>query len=622
MPLLTNFAVGLTALALGRGSRTEPERAPGAVLPGADPLYDERHLRWAVAGFALSGFCALGLEVVWTRLMTLVFSGYTYSFSIMLTVVLAGIATGSLIAAALADRSPDPLRLFGQLLVAIAVAVLATAPLFLYAEAWVRALVPHLGGGWAGQAAAQFVVGFLILFLPTFLFGATFPVVSRVAARSLDRLGRTVGHLYSANVAGGAIGSFAAGFLLVPGLGSESTLRLLACALLLLGIGLLAASPATTPRVRMANALGGGLLALAAVAVSPPDLSRAIHRAWLRPGERMTFYREAAGGTVMVGERFTKDAGLDKRILISGTSASNSSHYGLRVNRIQGVLPFLFERAPRRVLGICFGTGVTFGTAAELAERLDGVEIVPDVVRAAPRFGPENYEVAASPRARIHFDDGRNFLLKTRERYDAVTMEPMPPALAGVVDLYTREFYSLCRSRLVPGGLVSQWVPLYYLGPDDVRMLYRTFAESFPHALVFISNYDTFLVGSDEPLRLSRRGFEERVRSVRLQHDLELLGLRRPDQMFGTFLLGREAMLRFAGGVPVLTDDLPYVEFTSPKYASLDSAFSNLRALTVHAESAADHLEAEEGGSASAFRAALAVEEQRTRETWREAFGP
>src|SRR5262249_9821734 len=151
-------------------------------------------------------------------------------------------------------------------------------------------------------------------------------------------------------------------------------------------------------------------------------------------------------------------------------------------------------------LGICFGTGVTFGTAAELAESLDGVEIVPDVLRAAPRFAEENYAVFANPRVRLHVDDGRNFLLKTADRFDAVTMEPMPPALACVVDASTRAFYPLCRSRLAEGGLLSQWVPLYSLGPAAVRMLYRTFAESFPPALVFVSNFDTFLVGSDRPL--------------------------------------------------------------------------------------------------------------------------
>jgi spermidine synthase len=245
------------------------------------------------------------------------------------------------------------------------------------------------------------------------------------------------------------------------------------------------------------------------------------------------------------------------------------------------------------VLAVCFGTGITFGTLAQYdVERIDAVDISPEVIVAAPAFKQANYDVIHHPRARIHIDDGRNFLLKSRECYDVITMEPMPPALAGVVDLYTRDFYELCREHLVPGGVMSQWVPLYHLGLDDVKMLYRTFAESFPYALVFHYNFDTFLVGSDRPLSLSARGFEERLRSEPLIRDLEVISLSGTKRMLATFLMDREAMLRFAGNVPVLTDDLPYVEFTAPKKASILETPKNYLAVTAFAQSATSHLEA------------------------------
>jgi spermidine synthase len=296
----------------------------------------------------------------------------------------------------------------------------------------------------------------------------------------------------------------------------------------------------------------------------------------------------------MVAERLdtrtdTRDG--TKRILVNGSSASNSNFYGQSVNRIQGCLPFIFDRKPRKVLAVCFGTGITFGTLSQFdVERIDAVDISPEVIEAAPSFKQANYDVIHHPRTRIHIDDGRNFLLKSSERYDVITMEPMPPALAGVVDLYTQDFYQLCRQHLTPGGVMSQWVPLYHLGLDDVKMLYRTFAESFPYALVFHYNFDTFLVGSDRPLFLSAENFEKRLQSEPLVRDLELLSLSGVKRMLATFLMGRDAMLRFAADVPVLRDDLPYVEFTAPKKASILETPRNYLAVTAFAQAASSYL--------------------------------
>jgi spermidine synthase len=330
--------------------------------------------------------------------------------------------------------------------------------------------------------------------------------------------------------------------------------------------------------------------------VGPGDVSLSIHESWLIENEKIDFYLEGGTATVMVAERLdTRTDTLDgtKRILVNGSSASNSNFYGQSVNRIQGCLPFIFDRTPRKVLAVCFGTGITFGTLSQYdVERIDAVDISPEVIEAAPAFKQANYDVVHHPRTRIYIDDGRNFLLKSSERYDVITMEPMPPALAGVVDLYTRDFYELCREHLAPGGVMSQWVPLYHLGLDDVKMLYRTFAESFPYALVFHYNFDTFLVGSDRPLSLSAEGFEKRLQSEPLARDLETISLGGSKRMLATFLMDRSAMLRFSGEVPVLTDDLPYVEFTAPKKASMLETPRNYLAVTAFAQPASAYLEA------------------------------
>ena len=593
-----NAFVGAGALFLAWRSGEAERRAcrPDDSTDSEKSLYTSRTVRFALLAFAVSGFAGLGFQVIWTRLISLIFKGFTYSFSAMLTVFLAGIALGSLRFGYLADKRNDPLKLFGLLEISIGISVLALLPLFVPAEGWLHQLGTHFGGDWQHFAAAKFIIAFVLLFIPTFLFGGTFPVVSRLATSHLPGLGTTVGNLYAANVAGGIAGAFATGYLLIPILGTHWSLLLLCFTLMVVGLLLIAVSPSAAVRTRRIAAVTVGAVMLLVPLIGPRNVSLQIHEGWLIADEKIDFYLEGGTATVMVAERpdtRTDSRDCMKRIIVNGSSASNSNFYGQSVNRIQGSLPFLFDRMPRKVLAVCFGTGITFGTLSQYdVERIDAVDISPEVIEAAPSFKQTNYDVIHHPRTRIHIDDGRNFLLKSHERYDAITMEPMPPSLSGVVDLYTRDFYELCREHLAPGGIMSQWVPLYYLGRDDVKMLYRTFAESFPSALVFHYNFDTFLVGSDRPLSLSAEGFEDRLRSERLIRDLEVISLGGTKRMLATFLMDRDAMLRFAGDVPVLTDDLPYVEFTAPKNASMLETSRNYLAITAYAQTATSYLDA------------------------------
>jgi spermidine synthase len=399
-----------------------------------------------------------------------------------------------------------------------------------------------------------------------------------------------VGDLYAANVVGSIAGALVTGFVFIPLIGTHASLWVLSACLLVSGTVLMTVNRQGSLASRRWLPAFGLVAAAGIFAVYPSDLSRAIHEGWLGDKEFISFYEEGTTATVMVGD-FPPDLSEHERILVNGSSASNSTLYGLSVNRIQGCLPFLFDQMPKKILAVCLGTGITFGTLAQFdIEHMDGIEISPEVIQAASRFEEENYGVVGNERVSIHIDDGRNFLLKSKQKYDVITMEPMPPALAGVVDMYTREFYQLCLDHLEPGGIMSQWVPLYYLGYEDIKMLYHTFAESFPYVLVFSHSFDTFLVGSNQPLELSPEKYRERLRSDDLVRDLAAIRLSSPDQMMGTFFMDREALLDMAGAAPVVTDDLPYVEFTAPKNADLSGTASNYLAVTRYATPALPYL--------------------------------
>ena len=542
-----------------------------------------------IAAFTVSGFAALGLEVVWTRLLTLVFKGYSYSFTAMLTVFLIGIALGSVAFARPADRVRDPEALLGILQIAIGVSATAFTALLLFYDDSRLLLEYKLGYDFVGHTAGKFVTALVVLGVPTFLFGAQFPVVSRLATDEAKTAGRRVGLLYAMNVVGSILGALVTGYVLIPLAGTQTSLRLLASSMIATGLVLVFKRSQLPSLSKRAVAVVAVVAFGAFVLATPSDLSLQVHRQWLQDGEMISHYEEGASATVMVAS--AKDASA-KRILVNGSSASNSTSYGLSVNRVQGSIPFLFDRMPKKVLAACFGTGITFGTLSQFdIEQMDGVDISPEVIRAAEQFREENYDVVNNDRVTIHIDDGRNFLLKSRETYDVITMEPMPPALAGVADMYTKEFYDLCNDHLNPGGFVSQWVPMYYLTLDDMKMLYRTFAESFPYAMVFYHNFDSFLVGSDQPLRLSPAAFDQRLVSKQLARDLAAIQLLSPEDLFSAYLMGRDAMLRFAGDAPIVTDDHPIVEFTAPKAVDMSTTAGNYLAVTEYAESVAPLLE-------------------------------
>ena len=598
-----NSFVGLAAITLSfLLAKPEPDKLDRLDRPdGPESAKTTSKLRWAIAAFTVSGFAALGLEVVWTRLLTLVFKGYSYSFTAMLTVFLIGIALGSVAFARAADRSRDPEALLGILQIAIGISVTAFTALVVLSDDSRTLLHYGLGYDFTGHMLIKFFIALVVLGVPTFLFGAQFPVVSRLATDEAHTAGRRVGLLYAMNVVGSILGALATGYILIPLAGTQTSLRLLALSMVAMGLALvLKRSQLSAPSKRTIVA-AAVVLMVVLVVVTPRDLSLHLHREWLQDGEIMSHYEEGASATVMVARVPGNDCA--KRILVNGSSASNSSSYGLSVNRVQGAIPFLFDRMPKKVLAACFGTGITFGTLSQFdIEQMDGVDISPEVIRAAGQFREENYDVLNNDRVTIHIDDGRNFLLKSRENYDVITMEPMPPALAGVSDMYTKEFYDLCKEHLRPGGVVSQWVPMYFLTLDDMKMLYRTFADAFPYVMVFYHNFDTFLVGSDEPLRLSPAAFEKRLVSKKLARDLAAIELLSPEDLFSAYLMGRDAMLEFAGDAPIVTDDLPLVEFTAPKAVDMSTTPTNYLSVTEYAESVAPLLK---GGVSDEIHAAL-----------------
>ncbi|MCH7911417.1 MAG: fused MFS/spermidine synthase, partial [Candidatus Hydrogenedentes bacterium] len=353
-----NIGIGVASLALHRVRYAE---APGefddkdtTVTTSTGEPVGPVIAAVAVFAFAVSGFCSLGLEVLWTRLLAIVFTGTTYAFTTMLTTVLCGIAVGSTLASALIDRVKHATSFFGAVQVLTGVACLLTLMVFPSLPDRLREMQLQFGFSWESTIRAKVFLSFLVLFPPTFFFGMSFPAIIRIVLSSRARLGGQVGRVYSANTLGGVLGAIAGGFLIIPALGTHNGIVLLASLLCATGLLLLVVCPTRSRFAKTALILfsiagiGGSVMAL------PDDVSRALNRWYIPSDHEVIFFTEGVEGTVVVTAPTEEDHGTDRYLWINAVQATASIEKGVKMNRLQGVLPLLFDRDPQTALFMCF----------------------------------------------------------------------------------------------------------------------------------------------------------------------------------------------------------------------------------------------------------------------------
>jgi spermidine synthase len=178
----------------------------------------------------------------------------------------------------------------------------------------------------------------------------------------------------------------------------------------------------------------------------------------------------------------------------------------------------------------------------------------------------------------------------SKKKYDVITEEPMHPLLAGVVNLYTKEYYELAKKHLKEGGIMSQWIPLYNLSVEDVRMLAKTFRSAFPHVTVWIANTDIFMIGSMEEVPIDYERIRERLADPRIRALLSEVDLEEPAEFLSTFVMGDALFTEYTSGAPVITDDRPLIEFTGPRSLAVNTISPNIGELIEYRESVQPYL--------------------------------
>lgn len=465
---------------------------------------------------AISGFCALGAEVVWTRLLSLMLGPTVYTFSIILGIFLAGLGLGSAAGSRLAKNPSEAGRWLGYSQLLAALAVCAGSVLL------ARSL-PYWPGNLDSTAGPlhDFLSDMLrcaVAVLPAAIaWGASFPLALAAVSNAADS-GRAVGEIYAANTAGAIAGSVAFSLLLIPSIGTRDSQRILILASALAAV-LLLWRLEKSPKRSVLISLAAAALLIWAVPPIPWKLIGFGRRLPSTTGD-WSLLRMAEGMNSSVAWSLWE--GGTVYFHVSGKVEASTEPQDMSLQRMLGHLPALLHPHPRSALIVGFGAGVTAGTFVvhPEIERIRICEIEPLIPpNSTQYFRRENHNVLNDPRTRIVYDDARHFVLTTPERFDIITSDPIHPFVKGMASLYTTEYFEMCKRHLNPGGFVTQWVPLYETDFETVRSELATFFEAFPHGAIWGnlntdgSGYDVVLVGHDEPIRADVDAIEAKLNS-------------------------------------------------------------------------------------------------------------
>jgi spermidine synthase len=518
----------LTAVALNvivaSASFLLSRRAPYAANSGRAVIDRPYDLPYGIyIAIALSGFTALGAEVVWTRLLSLLFGATTYAFSIILAVFLIGLGIGTAIGSGIVRNTKNARSTLGwvQLFLAFTTAY----------GAWMATQqLPYWPPVYPSLASAWFNFQFdlarsLLTMLPgAVLWGASFPMAVAAATRPECDNGATVGRIYAANTLGAIGGSLLTALLLVPLMGTQNTQRVLIIVSVISAAVLLVplfrrSSGAMFARALLILLLLGALWATTTVRSVPAGLV-----AWGRllplHGEPNALYvGEGINSSVAV----TEEPGGWRNFHVSGKVEASTEPQDMRLQRLLGHLAALMnERGPTSALVVGFGTGATAGALSihPTMQRMVICELEPLIPKVVSKyFGDVNYDVVANRKVQIVYDDARHYVLTTREKFDIITSDSIHPWVKGAATLYTKEYFESVKAHLNPRGVVTQWVPLYESTEDAVRSEIATFFQVFPNGTIWRNDnrngrgYDVVLAGRLEETPIDMDGWQTKIDS-------------------------------------------------------------------------------------------------------------
>ncbi len=508
------------------------------------PAYGARDV---LVRLLFTGLLGIGYEVLVVRVLSEVTEDTVYTFAMLLAVYLAGSAIGAAVYqrwcadGSRAERLGD--RLLGWLAAACLIGMGG-----LWAAEWIKTfLLKEWGTGMTAAVAAEATLAVAAFALPTLVMGALF---SHLSARAMAA-GANFGQALGFNTLGASAAPLLFGVVLTPLLGPKSALLLIVAGYLALTARAAWLKPTVLVPAGVALALAASASPLAFVDV--PE------------GGHVVSYEDGVMAAVSVVE----DDEHVARLRIDNRQQEGSSATRF-VDGRQALLPLLLHPAPRRALFLGLGTGVAASTAAaDPHVEIDAVELLPEVITASRHFTGAVADHGAAPRLHPIAADARRYVRATTRRYDVIVADNFHPARSGSGALYTVEHFQAVKDSLAAGGLFCQWLPLHQLDLDTLRSSVQSFVAIYPdgRAILASNSLETpvlGLVGGRTALRFDPAVVRDRVNASTGPRPADF-GIDDAFALLGSFVAGPDALVRFAAGAPLNSDDRPVVADRAPR---------------------------------------------------------
>jgi len=561
--------------------RQKQKQSAEEVVPEIRPAV----VRVVVAGIGISGIAAMIYQIAWTKVLLLSIGSSVYAFSLIVTAFICGLALGSLIISKFIDRRRDLVLWLALVQGAIGLSALLIVPLLGKLPVFVAKTIFTSSKSFQYVHCAEFAVIFGLILVPTFMMGAAVPMAIKICTTDVRRVARFFGNVYAVNTLGAIIGSFMAGFILIPWLGAQNSIFIaVAMNMTAAGVILLHAPSLSSPR-RLAGALATAMLAVlvwypisqwdASILSSGPYIYADNYRRTstkkgidlgmvMKEGKQLLYFKEGLHALVSVEKGSQGDVSLE----INGKTDASARGGDVATQLMLGHLPLLLHQGAQDVLVIGLGSGMTLGAVEQHpVKAVDVVEIETAVVEASYYFREFTGDVLSDPRANLIVADGRNHLALTNRQYDVIISEPSNPWISGMANLFTQEFFELSKKRLRSGGLMCQWVHAYSMSSVDFKTIVRTFQAVFPHAAVWEASFgnDYLLIGSPQDLNIDSRTLIDRLGDEKMKVHLEKMHIRDPAAFLNKLILTRAAIAEYAKKSPLHTDDNALLEYSAPK---------------------------------------------------------
>ncbi|HEX9974537.1 MAG TPA: fused MFS/spermidine synthase [bacterium] len=539
-----------------------------------------------LALYGLSGLSAMAFQVAWTRALILSLGSSTYAFSAIVACFIFGLAIGSFIISFWADKIKNPLGIAGLLELVIGLSALLIVLLFGEMPEIVRR-ISEAKDSFEYILLLEILYVFGLLILPTLCMGALMPLICRIYDPQSSSAARSVGNVYASNTVGTIIGAILAGFILIPSklVGMQNTIILASVICGLVGTVFILNK---TRRSKLAiYIIVGAVWILGMVIgnqVKPWSKNVMVSGPYLaseRENYNVLYYREGIDATVAVTSPYGSK-GMLRALRINGKPDASNEWGDMITQSLLANIPLLLKPDAKEICNIGLGAGITAGSAlAYPVEKIDVVEISAAVVEAAKYFEESNNKVLTDQRVKIHLADARNFLLLTDNQYDLIISEPSNPWMSGIANLYTKEFFKIVNNRLKPGGMHCQWIHSYSMKADDFAAIIRTISEVFPYVQLWeLMSTDFLILGSNEQINIDIESFYRSFAKLPVAEILSSININDPMQMANFYVAEGYQMLSWIKNQKILADDLPYLEFSAPRYLLKNEHFKIIEVIS------------------------------------------